>query len=207
MHLAQQSLVALGEASSVSWHPVRSGTVLGGRLQQRKAAVSGEGAPAGVPSSSQRRSPIHSPGRLPARAAPRCPGAAAAAPTAVRGAEAGPAAGGKVPCGARSGGEGGGGQGWHGNKQRCGVCTEAASPSRRGRRRGFGHGDSGAPGSLQPRLSEPCVAAPSPLRFSGPSPPPFTTRRKFGLWYLSLHLWYRTWPGTGGGGRGRGTGE
>lgn len=73
MHLAQQSLVALGEASSVSWHPVRSGTVLGGWLQQRKAAVSGEGTPAGVPSSSQRRSPIHSPGRLPARAAPVLP--------------------------------------------------------------------------------------------------------------------------------------
>lgn len=41
--------------------------MLGGWLQQRKAAVSGEGTPAGVPLSSQRRSPIHSPaGSLPA---------------------------------------------------------------------------------------------------------------------------------------------
>lgn len=131
---------------------------------------------------SQPRAPLQRPPPAPRPTPSRRPGAdQCSEAAAVRGAEAGPARPRSRRHSARElavrGADGErrtsqlGGHGWRGNKQPQGARPEAASSSPCGRRRGSGRGYSVASDSPQPRLPEPCGAAPSPPRSPSPSPP------------------------------------
>lgn len=163
VHLARESLAALGEASSGSWHPAGNGTVLGVGSSRERQPFLARGHRRGVPPvlPAQRPDPKPPAGSLPAALPPlrrcpwcwrrrsrRCPRCWTGAVPALQ-----PAA--QRPRGLAVRGAAGerararlGGHGWLSYKQPGGAQPEASSCPRRGRRRSSGHGYSGAPDLL-----------------------------------------------------------